>query len=436
MTTVEVEDPTRNLANNPEDRSTRQHAKALTAGLVGNILEWYDFAIYGFFAATIGRKFFPAEDPATSLIASFGTFAAGFLMRPVGAVVFGYVGDLVGRKRALMISIMMMAVPTFLVGIMPTYEHIGLAAAALLVVLRMIQGISVGGEYTGSIVFLVEHAPEGRRGFFGSFSVVGAVGGTLLGSAVGASITALTTDEHLVSWGWRLPFITGILLGFVGMWVRRGIPELPVAPEKSGSPLVDAFTQHWGRLIQAAGLNLMSAVTFYIVFVYMTTWLVQEVHETRAEALEINTISMVALMLVLPLAAVGSDRFGRKPFLIGCTAGMVLLSYPLLWLMHHHNFAMILLGQLGFAVLVGGCVGVIPVTIAELFPRKLRVSATSVSYNLPVAIFGGTAPLVASWLVATTENAMSISWYLIVTALLSFITALTLPESHKNNIHA
>ncbi len=411
------------------DETGGRNIRVLAAGLVGNILEWYDFAVYGFFAPTIGKQFFPSDDPATSLIAAFGAFAAGFLMRPVGAVVFGYVGDLLGRKKALTLSVTMMAVPTFLVGLLPTHAQIGIAAAALLVLLRMIQGVSVGGEYTGSIVFLVEHAPAARRGFFGSWSLIGSTGGILLGSAVGALITGLTTDAQLASWGWRLPFLSGVLIAFVGYAIRRGIPDQPVTAEAEGSPLVEAVTKSRKALLQAAGLNVMSAVTFYTVFIYMATWLVLQVGETHAQALEINTLSMVLLAVVVPVIALWSDRIGRKPFLVVGSAGIALFSYPLVWLMHHHSFTMILCGQFGFALLLGTFTGVIPATIAELFPRRVRMSAASVSYNVPFALFGGTAPMVAAWLVTETRDAMAISWYLSGIAAFSFIVSLTLHET-------
>lgn len=411
-------------------KKTEGHrGRVLAAGFIGNVLEWYDFAVYGFFAPTIGRLFFPSADPATSLIASFGAFAAGFLMRPVGAVLFGHIGDLVGRKKVLTLSVTMMAVSTFLLGCLPTHAEIGIAAAALLVLLRMVQGVSVGGEYTGSIVFLTEQAPEGRRGFFASWSLIGANGGILLGSAVGALIAGLTTDAQLAAWGWRIPFLSGMILGIVGLIVRLGIPEQAPSGETSKSPLVEAVTKCRRGLLQASGLNVMTAVLFYTVFIYMATWLVDQVGETKARALEINTISMVVLTLIIPLVALWSDRVGRKPFLVGGSAAIAIFAYPLVWLMHHHNVVMILCGQIGFALLLGIFVGVIPVTIAELFPRQVRVTAASISYNLPFAVFGGTAPMVATWLITETHDAMAVAYYLAAIAAFTFFVSLTLHET-------
>jgi MHS family proline/betaine transporter-like MFS transporter len=220
--------------------------RLIAAGTAGNVLEWYDFAVYGYFAAPIGRHFFPSEDATTSLIAAFGVFAAGFLMRPLGGVVFGHIGDHVGRKAALTISVLAMAIPTFLIGILPGYAVLGPTAAVLLVILRMVQGLSVGGEYTTSIVFLVEGAGRNHRGFAGSWSGFGAVGGILLGSAVGALVTLTLPPGEVGSWGWRLPFLAGLFVGLAGLYVRRHIPELPHPKTDScaGSPVWQALRSH------------------------------------------------------------------------------------------------------------------------------------------------------------------------------------------------
>lgn len=411
-----------------------KHVRVLAAGFIGNILEWYDFAVYGFFAPTIGRLFFPSDNPTTSLIASFGAFAAGFLMRPVGAVLFGHIGDRIGRKKALTLSVLLMAVPTLLVGVLPTHADIGIMAAVLMVLMRMLQGISVGGEYTSSFVFLVEHAPHHRRAFYGSWSMVGATCGILLGSAVGALINSFTTTEQLMEWGWRIPFLAGVIVAFVGYFIRHGIPEKPIAKvevaEETLSPLRLAWKHHKKELIQSSGLNMMIAVTFYTVFIYLSTWLVEEVQEDRAEALDINTISMAALSIFVPIAAILSDKFGRKPFLLIGTAGVAILSPALVRLMHHHDFTLILTGQLSYALLLGCFGGALPAAITELFRPQVRVSAASVSYNIPFAMFGGTAPMVSTWLVHATGNPLAFSWYLSAIAAFSFVITLTLKETH------
>ncbi len=397
----------------------------ILSGVVGNILEWYDFAVYGFFAPILGKLFFPAEDPVTSLIASFGAFAAGFLMRPIGGAVFGHIGDRLGRKKALNLSVLMMAIPTFLIGVMPTHAQIGMTAAVILVVLRMCQGLSVGGEYTSSIVFLAESAPKNKKGLFSSASMLGAVGGILLGSLVGSVLTSMLDDAQLQSWGWRIPFLMGIIVAGIGFLIRRHMPETLQEEEKLDKPL-KVLRKNWLEVIRVSGLNLLAATVFYCMFVFVVTWLVNYVHEPRTMALRFNSLSLLFLMVLLPLVAHLSDRFGRKPFLVAGAVGMILFSYPLFWLMHHPNESMILAGEFGMALLIAIYMAPIPVTLVEMFPRNIRVSAVSIGYNLAFAAFGGTIPMVAVWLIQKQHNDLAFVWYIIGIAIISLIIVLTL----------
>ena len=403
--------------------------KVLATGLIGNVLEWYDFAVYGFFASTIAQQFFPSDNYTTSLIAAFGAFAAGFLMRPIGAIFFGRIGDVVGRKRMLFLSIMLMALPTFIIGALPTHEQIGIWAAILMVLMRMLQGLSVGGEYTGSIVYLIEHAPPNRRAFFASFSLTGATIGILLGSGLGALITGTLTEEQLAAWGWRIPFLLGISIGIVGFMVRKNLPDTPETTEKTKTPLKELFTNYRKQMLQSIGLNTMGAVSFYLIFIYLATWIVDEVHETQSVALEINTISLFVILISTPIMAILSDKFGRKPMLISGTFIMALAAYPLIILMHHHDFRLILIGESLFAIILSIFAGGMPSFMTELFPSKIRATATSVSYNIPYAIFGGTAPMVAVWLIAATDNADAIAGYLVLVSVIAFVIALGVKES-------
>lgn len=410
--------------------TARTRRKVIAAGVTGNVLEWYDFAVYGFYAPIIGKLFFPSDDPTVSLIASFGAFAAGFLMRPIGGFIFGYIGDKIGRKRALVLSVMLMAIPTGIIGFLPDHATIGIAAAVLMVLMRMLQGLSVGGEYTGSIVYLAEHSPDSRRGFFTSWTLCGAVGGILLGSGVSALISNILTDAQISDWGWRVAFISGILVGVVGLLIRRHLPEMPEdrSADKPKSPVVEAVKTEWRAMAKVIGFNIANAVGFYMMFVYVVTWLIKQVKEPRSDALDINTISMAVLLVLIPLFGALSDKIGRKPLLLFGAAGMAVLGYPLIWLMHHPDFMMILLGQLGFAVLIGAYFGASPATLTEMFPRRVRVSALSISYNISLAIFGGTTPLIATWLIARSHNDLSIAWYLIGCAVVSFLVLLTVRD--------
>ena len=251
---------------------------AIIAGIAGNVMEWYDFGIYGYFATNIGHHFFPAHDAVSSLIAAFGAFAAGFLMRPFGSLIFGYIGDKRGRKVALTTSVAMMAIPTFLIGALPTYQQIGVPASVLLVLMRLLQGLSVGGEYTTSAVFLVERSVAGRRGFQGSFAPVGSCSGILLGSAVGAIVTTVLDRASVDSWGWRVPFLIGVTVGIVGLYIRRHLidDERTQAAQHSGaSPVREAFRTERETITRLIGLGAVGAVGFYLSFVYITTYLRQ-----------------------------------------------------------------------------------------------------------------------------------------------------------------
>jgi MHS family proline/betaine transporter-like MFS transporter len=276
----------------PGATGRRRH---ILAGLAGNVMEWYDFSVYGYFAATLGRHFFPSEDPVASLLAAFGVFAAGFFMRPVGALLFGHIGDRFGRLQALTLSVVGMAVPTFLIGVLPDHLQIGVAASVFLVGCRVMQGLSVAGEFTTSIVFLVEGAAPDRRGFMGSWSPSSVAAGMLLGSAVGALISTLFSSAAVEAWGWRVPFLLGLVVSLSGLYVRRHqIETLPPrgAEPSPTSPVREAFRTQWRAMLRVAGLNVLYAVGFYLLFVYAVTYTQQIVHVRAAEALDLNTLSL------------------------------------------------------------------------------------------------------------------------------------------------
>jgi MHS family proline/betaine transporter-like MFS transporter len=247
--------------------------RTIVAGAIGNVLEWYDFAVYGYFAAAIGRAFFPEEDSVAQILAAFGIFAVGFLMRPVGGAAIGSIGDKFGRRAALTISVAAMAIPTFLVGILPSYEVLGLAAPIILTLLRMVQGLSVGGEYTTSIIFIIEQAPPGRRALVGAMGCCGAVGGILLGSATGALLASVMSEQALETWGWRILFILGLVVGIAGVVLRRHVSETPQSVKKESSPLLETVRNHGPLLARLAALSVFNSVGFYLMFVYIVSWL-------------------------------------------------------------------------------------------------------------------------------------------------------------------
>jgi len=403
--------------------------RILTAGVVGNVLEWYDFAVYGFFAPVLAEQFFPTGDRMVSLLAAFGAFAVGFLMRPVGAIVFGHIGDRYGRARALLISVAMMAVPTVLMGLLPTYATIGIAASLLIVALRMLQGMAVGGEFTSSIVFLAEHSPARRRGFFTSWAMFAATTGTMLGSAVGAGMSAFLSPEALSAWGWRVAFISGIAVAVVGIIIRRNMYDRPGSvPEVS--PVRLALRLHRQEVLRVFALNMAPAATYYLLFVYAATWVVETSSVSRAAALDITTLSILTFLIVAPIAAWLSDRIGRKKMLITGMGACLTLAYPLIWLMHQTDIIAIAAGQMTFSALLAVYMASIPAAMCEMFPHSVRVSAVSVGYGLAYALFGGTAPAVAVWLIRHTENEMAFAWYIMAITALSLAIACTTRERH------
>jgi MHS family proline/betaine transporter-like MFS transporter len=290
--------------------------KMIAASMIGNVLEWYDFAIYGNFAAAIGRNFFPHEDGVAQVLAAFGVFAIGYLARPIGGAVIGYIGDYYSRRTALNISVTAMAVPTVLIGLLPGYETLGLLAPIALILLRVIQGLSVGGEYISSMVFIVERAPAVHRGLMGAVACCGTTLGFLIGSVVAVTITSTMTTETLNTWGWRIPFLLGIVVGIVGVIVRRSLSEEAPVERSERSSIVETLRNHWQLVVRAAQLSVFDAVTFLVMFVYIASWLQSADGISPAHTLEINTISMMVLLPARLASGWLSDRFGRKPVLM------------------------------------------------------------------------------------------------------------------------
>ncbi|TAJ39905.1 MAG: MFS transporter [Reyranella sp.] len=406
--------------------------RLIAAGTIGNVLEWYDFAIYGYFAATIGRTFFPVESPVAQMLAAFGIFAVGYLMRPLGGIVVGHIADRFGRRAALTFSVMAMAVPTFLVGVLPGYEVLGVAAPVLLTLLRVVQGLSVGGEATTAFVFLVERAGPGRRGAIGALASCGANLGMLSGSAVGALLAAAMPAAALEAWGWRLPFLLGLLVGVAGYFLRRHIVETPRgASAVHGAPPLVETLRHHGRLVaRLAGLAAFNAVGFYLAFLYVVSWLQSVDGLAPAQALGFNTVSMLLLLPVMWGMGWLSDRIGRKKLLLAATAAGFVGALPLFWLMHHPQPAMILLGEAGLVLILGTVLGIMPAIMVEATPEGVRCTAISLGYNIAFGIMGGLTPLAAAWLIDRTVMDLSPAFMMMAAAAISFASILTFRESY------
>jgi MFS transporter, MHS family, proline/betaine transporter len=412
----------------PQDKKTRQ---AVSAAVIGNVLEWYDFAVYGYVATIIAKNFFPPGNETAALLATFATFGIGFLARPLGGIVVGWVGDKYGRKTALLITIFLMALGTVLIGLIPTYAAIGLLAPAILVLARLMQGFSAGGEWGGSTAFIVEWAPEGRRGFYGSFQQMSVVAGLLLGSGIAALLNTVLDAATMESWGWRIPFLLGGILGPVGLWMRRTIDETPAYRKATAAP--SAPMDPTSPMILAArafGFTILWTVSFYIFLAYMPTFTQRYAGLGRASALWSNTAGLLLLMIAIPYFGHLSDKYGRKPFLLSCCIAFILLPYPAFYIMlGGASLITILLIQLLIGLTIALFSGAGPAAISEIFPTRTRSTYMSTGYALAVAIFGGFAPFIATWLIDWTKSPISPVYYVIAAAVISAAVIATLRET-------
>ena len=406
-------------------------ARKVVAAGSGNVLEWYDFTAYGFLAPIIGSAFFPSDDPVASLLASFGALAAGYAARPFGSVIFGHIGDRMGRKPALLISVIIMGIGALGIGLLPSYAQIGIAAPIILVILRCVQGISVAGEYASSGVLLTESSRPRQRGLIGSWIVFGMTCGCLLGSGVSALASNVLGQEAMQEWGWRLPFLFGSVIAVFSLILRVHLTESPVMTARAkaeSSPVVTAVRTQWRPILTIIGMVLPTGIGYFLIFVYAASYLTDQMHFSTAQALDISTVSLVVFACVSPLAGYLSDRVGRKPVMYVTLIGTLVLAWPLWALMHEQSLAVILLGQVVLAALNGiGWAMTIPIMV-EMLPAKVRVSGVAISYNLCLAVFGGTTPWVATYLVQRTAFDYAPVVYWMAAVVIAFVIVLRLPE--------
>lgn len=409
--------------------------KAVTGASIGNAVEWFDFAIYGFLATFIAANFFPAGNETAALLNTFAIFAAAFFMRPLGGFVFGPLGDKIGRQRVLALVILLMSGATVLIGLLPTYASIGVAAPLLLLFLRCLQGFSAGGEYGGGAVYLAEFATERRRGLTITFMAWSGVLGFLLGSITVTLLQALLSADAMDSYGWRIPFLIAGPLGLVGLYIRLRLDDTPQFAELSRteqvaeSPLREAVTTSWRPILQVIGLFIVFNVGYYVVFTFLPTYFIKTLQFSKTAAfVSITLASLVALVLILPLAAL-SDRIGRRPMLIAGSVAFVVLGYPLFLLLNSGSLVAAIAAHCGLAVIESIYVSTAVSAGVELFATRVRYSGFSIGYNICVAGFGGTTPYVVTWLTAQSGNSLAPAWYLILAAVISLATVVTLRES-------
>ncbi len=405
--------------------------RAIAAAVIGNVFEWYDFVVYSYFATNIAKTLFPPTDEAAALLETFAAFGIGFIARPLGAIVIGWIGDKRGRKPALILTIAMMASGTALVGLIPSYASIGVLAPIVLVLARLMQGFSVGGEWGNSTAFMVEWAPEGRRGFYSSFQQCSLVAGLLLGSGIAALLNTVLATDTMQAWGWRVPFLIGSMVALVGIYMRRNVEDSPiyrrVAAEQSASgarplPIVETA--------QAFGFMIVWAVQFYIFLAYMPTFTQKYAGLSSAAALWSNTAGLLLLMGAIPPFGLLSDRVGRKPLLIASCIAFVVLPYPVFTAMLGGvSFISILSMQLLVGLAIALYSGPGAAAIAEIFPTRGRTTFLSIANGTAVAIFGGFAPFIATWLIEKTGSPISPTYYVIAAAVVSGAVIVGLRET-------
>ncbi|WAP53627.1 MFS transporter [Streptomyces sp. S465] len=408
--------------------------RSVAAGAVGVFVHWFDWAAYAYLAGTVATVFFPAEDSTTGLLAVFGVFAVSFGIRPIGAMVFGPLGDRIGRKRTLSLVIFMMSGATLTIGLLPGYASIGVAAPVLLVVLRLIQGFAAGGEFGSAASFLAESAPRRRRGFGVSWLEVGSLLGFLAGSFVYLLLSTGLEEGQLSSWGWRIPFLVSAPLGIIGFIIRNKIEDTPEyrALEANDtvprSPVRELLRSHKRQLLQAAGLMAAMHVPFYMVLTYLVTYETDHLgHSAGGAALLSTVISLLGLVLV-PVFGLLSDRVGRKPVFVGATAALLVVSTPAFLLMRTGLAGTWIAGLL-LGVILAAILGTYAVWSAEIFPTRTRQSGLSIAYNLTAALFAGTVPYLMTVLISATGSTLLPGPYLMVFAIGGLIAALSLKET-------
>ncbi|MFC8081865.1 glycine betaine/L-proline transporter ProP [Streptomyces sp. NPDC057340] len=411
--------------------------RAVKAAALGNAMEWFDFGVYSYIAVTLGKVFFPSGNPTAQLLSTFGAFAAAFLVRPLGGMVFGPLGDRVGRQKVLALTMIMMAAGTFAIGLIPSYATIGVWAPVLLLAARLVQGFSTGGEYAGASTFIAEYAPDKRRGFLGSWLEFGTLAGYIGGAGLVTLMTALLSDGDLMSWGWRIPFLIAGPMGIVGLYLRMRLEETPAfaaevakaETERPKVPLREMVTGQWRALLLCVGLVLVFNVTDYMLLSYMPSYLTSELEYDETHGLLVVLGVMALMMVVQPFAGALTDRVGRRPVIAAGCAGFLLLSVPALLLIREGSLLAVALGMGALGMLLVCFTASMPSALPALFPTRVRYGSLSIGFNVSVSLFGGTTPLVVTALIGATGDMMMPAYYMMAAAVVGGVAVWFMTES-------
>ncbi len=417
--------------------------KAVTAAALGNAMEWFDFGVYGFVAYALGKVFFPDASPAVQTIAALGTFSVPFLVRPLGGLFFGVMGDRFGRQKVLSLTIIIMAISTFCIGLIPSYAAIGLWAPILLLLCKLAQGFSVGGEYTGAAIFVAEYAPDRQRGFLGSWLDFGSIAGFVLGAGLVVLLQTILGEQTFLDWGWRVPFFVAGPLGLLGLYLRHAAEETPAftqqlermekedrdaIQERPNISFREIFSKYRKPLMICIGMVLVTNITYYMLLTYLPTYLSSSLGYSEEHGVLIIVVVMIGMLFVQPVVGFFSDKIGRKPFLLVGSVGLLVAAIPAFHFIGSDNTGLIFLGLLMLAVLLNCLTGVMASTLPALFPTRIRYSALAGSFNVAI-IIAGLTPTAAAWLVEDTGNLLMPAYYLMIAAVVGLVTSFFLPET-------
>ncbi|WP_370645337.1 MFS transporter [Pseudonocardia sp. DSM 110487] len=431
-----------------DKRPSSNIIKVVAASMAGTTVEWYDFFLYGVAAALVFNEvFFPALGPAAGTVAAFATFAIGFVARPLGGLVFGHYGDKLGRKTLLVISLLMMGIATFLIGLLPGAATIGVAAPILLIVLRLVQGFAIGGEWGGAILIVSEHGDPARRGYWASWPQAGVPFGQLLANGLLFLLAAVQDEAAFLAWGWRIPFLLSAVLVLIGLYIRLSVEESPIfkeaqakaaeaaaAGEKQVVPIVDVFRRYPREVFTAMGARFAENVSYYIFTIVITSYMTQRLDVSSSFVLGAVMIGAFVHLVTIPVWGALSDRYGRKPIYLLGAAGVGVWAFVFIALIDTANFALTTLAVIGGLVFHGAMYGPQAAFLSELFGTKVRYSGTSVGYQLASVVAGGLAPIVAVALYTSFDSGYAVSVYVALSALLTLIAVASYGETNKRDL--
>lgn len=407
----------------------KQTNRILIASLVGSSIEWFDYFLYGTMAALVfNQLFFVNEDPTVGLLLAYASFALSFFIRPFGGIIFSHIGDRIGRKKTLVITLSLMGIATFAMGLLPTYEAIGVAAPILLITLRLIQGLGIGGEWGGALLLATEYAPAEKRGFFGSIPQMGVTIGMMMGT-LALWIMTLLPENSFMTWGWRVPFILSALLVIFGLWIRKGIDETPEFKKvkESGEipklPIVETLRYYWREVLITIGAKVVETAPFYIFGTFVVSYATTNLGFSRSSTLAAVMIATVVTTILIPIMGSLSDKVGRKKLYITGSVGMIVYAFPYFWLIHQGSVVMLIIATvIGLGIIWAPITAVLGTMFSEIFDAKVRYTGVTLGYQIGAAVAGGTAPLVATALLAKFDNSyVPVAIYIIFTALISLV---------------